>query len=184
MLLNDGETDGSFGGLAFSGHSEVYLCLDVETDLHFANLIQKWRRSGIGNFDFKMPDDEWATGDWEREDAATGGPLESLSDAKALVLLIGEYTRRQTPRVDLQLPAALQLDVPIIAVNLNDSRRQDHLCPRLIAKELALYIAFNPRILSFAIENWPRSHALHKARGEIGPFYYGDSIYRDVSMKS
>ncbi len=101
MLLNDGETDGSFGGLAFSSHSEVYLCLDVETDLHFANLIQKWRRSGVGNFDFKMPDDEWATGDWEREEAATGGPLEGLSDAKALVLLIGEYTRRQTPRVDL-----------------------------------------------------------------------------------
>ena len=72
MLLNDGETDGSFGGLAFSARSEVYLCLDVETDLHFANLIQKWRRSGIGNFDFKMPDDEWATGDWEREDTATG----------------------------------------------------------------------------------------------------------------
>ena len=140
----------------FSARSEVHLCLDVEMDLHFANLIQKWRRSGIGNFDFKMPDDEWATGDWEREDAATGGILKNLSDAKALVLLIGEYTRRQTPRVDLQLRAALQLDVPIIAVNLNDLRRQDHLCPRLIAKELALYIAFNPRILSFAIENWPR----------------------------
>jgi len=78
---------------------------------------------------------------------------------------------------------ALGLGLPIIGVNLNGMRsRDDTRCPPVIRDQLALYVSFNVKILQHALENWPQSYASLKSQGNSGPYYYQESVYRQLGL--
>ena len=73
---------------------------------------------------------------------------------------------------------AIQIGLPIIAVNLNGQRQQDSdRCPPTIRDELAIHVSFNAAIIQHALENWPASHQKHQADGKSGAFYYKSEVY-------
>jgi hypothetical protein len=57
-------------------------------------------------------------------------------------VLIGEKTKFLRKFVQWEMEVALRLGLPIIGVNLNDSKHKDDLCPAAIRDELAVFAPF------------------------------------------
>lgn len=55
-----------------------------------------------------------------------------------------------------ELDLALELGLPIVAVNLNEKRFKDpDRCPPIIRDECAVHIPFKMKAIKFALDNWP-----------------------------
>jgi hypothetical protein len=101
-----------------------------------------------------------------------------------LIVLIGERTKYLTKFVKWEMEVALRLGIPIIAVNLNGSRKQDELCPTIIKDELVVYTSFGQKIIAHAMGNWPPIYAKLKGEGKAGPYTYNDAIYQSLEKSS
>jgi hypothetical protein len=71
-----------------------------------------------------------------------------FSNAKDVVVIVGQKTRNLYRYVRWELEVALQFDLPIIAVNLNGKRAIDYeLCPPVIRGEYVVHIPFKLAIM-------------------------------------
>lgn len=103
-----------------------------------------------------------------------------FSNAKNVVVLIGQKTRNLYRYVRWELDVALELGLPIIAVNLNGTRAMDYdLCPPIIRDEYVVHIPFKLAIIKYALSHFPAQQAL-RLPGDRGPLHYPDSVYRDL----
>ena len=59
----------------------------------------------------------------------------------------------------------------------------DKLCPPLLKTELAIHIPFGQKIMDYALNHWPDSHANYKKKGETGAYTYKDSVYEKIEPK-
>jgi len=108
---------------------------------------------------------------------------ERLRNSKVIVVLIGEKTKNLYKFVRWEMDQALQLGMPIIAVNINGRRELDpQRCPPIIRHELAIHISFNVAIMQYALENWYETHEAYLIKGEICPYFYQISIYRQLGL--
>lgn len=105
-----------------------------------------------------------------------------FSNAKNVVVLIGQKTRFLYRYVRWELDVALQFDLPIIAVNLNRKRAIDNeLCPPVIRDEYVVHIPFKLAIIKYALGQFPAQHA-QRGLGARGPLYYSDRVYQDLGL--
>ena len=99
------------------------------------------------------------------------------------MVLIGANTRYLIKFVKWEMEQALALRLPIIGVNLNGLRQQDpERCPPTIRHELAIHVSFNPAVMQHALENWPSSAESLRQQGKTGPYYYQQSVYRQLGL--
>ena len=108
---------------------------------------------------------------------------ERFSSAKQIIVLIGESTKNLYRYVRWELDVALDLDLPIIAVNLNGKRSMDtNLCPPIIRNEFVVHIPFRMRIIKYALDNFPDEHARNST--ESGARFYTKSVYESLGLES
>ena len=105
-----------------------------------------------------------------------------LANSKVMVVLLGKSTRYLTKFVKWEMEVALRLDLPIIGVNLNKAKRRDDLCPPTIRDELAVYVPFGQKIISYGMDNWPTFHTKCRSEGKAGAHYYLDSVYQSLDL--
>lgn len=161
--------------------NKTYVCFDGDTDMHYYRLMQAWHQNDSSSFSFYNAHDLNTARDTSLEASIKRQLRERLANSKVFVVLIGDRTRYLTKFVKWEMDQALSLDLPIIGVNLDGNRRQDpQKCPATIRSELAVYVSYGPKIMQYALENWPSSHHRKRTMGESGPFFYQDSIYTRV----
>ena len=78
-----------------------------------------------------------------------------MERSTAAVVLIGESTKNLYRFVRWELDLALELGLPIIAVNLNGSRVQDDLCPPIIRDKCVVHVPFKLAPIKHALTYWP-----------------------------
>ncbi|UQO38927.1 TIR domain-containing protein [Burkholderia cepacia] len=106
-----------------------------------------------------------------------------LANTKAFIVLVGQNTRYLYKFVKWEMEQAINLNLPIIVVNLNGMRQQDpDRCPPILRDELAVHISFNSRILQRALEEWPQMSLSLKNSGRAGPFFYNEQAYRSLGL--
>lgn len=77
---------------------------------------------------------------------------------------------------------ALDLDMPIVAVNLNGKREMDvDLCPPILRSEYIVHLSFKARIIKYALDNFPPLYR-QRSPGARGALHYPPSIYRSVGL--
>lgn len=66
-----------------------------------------------------------------------------MGTSAAVVVLVGKKTKGLHKFVRWELDLALELGLPVIAVNLNDKRAVDHdLCPPIIRDACTVHVPF------------------------------------------
>jgi hypothetical protein len=163
--------------------NKVYVCFDGDTDIHYYRLMQAWHQNDNSPFSLANAHDLNYARDSSLESSIKAQLRQRLLATKVFVVLIGENTRYLYKFVRWEMEQALDLNLPIVGVNLNGLRQQDSTrCPPVIRNELAVYVSYNVAILQYALEHWPESHLQLRTQAKSGPFYYPQSIYSGLGL--
>ena len=157
--------------------NKIYVAFDGNNDMSYYNMLKAWNANENVDFLFYDAHSINTACDTSKEESIKEQLTIRLNDTKVLVLLVGEYTRFLYKFVHWELETALHMDIPIIAVNLNGLRYIDtNRCPQIVQGKFVLHIAFNRKVLKFAIENWPDYYQTHKMY-QYGAMYCLDKVY-------
>lgn len=164
--------------------NKTYVCFDADTDILYYRLMTAWKENDKIEFNFHNAHEINNLRDGSSEATIKAKLRERLKNTKVLVVLIGENTKSLYKYVRWEIEWAIENDIPIIAVNLNKKKvMDDKLCPPLLKTELAIHIPFGQKIMDYALNHWPDSHANYKKKGETGAYTYKDSVYEKIEPK-
>ena len=163
--------------------NKTFVSFDGDNDIHYYRLMQAWKQNDNTEFNFYNAHDINTARDTSTEESIKAQLAERMRNSKLFVLLVGENTRYLRKFVPWEIEQALKRELPIIVVNLNGLRSMDsERCPPSIQSELAIHVSFNTAILQYALENWPSSNDTHRQKSESGPYYYKESVYKELGL--
>ena len=163
--------------------NKTFVSFDGDNDIHYYRLMQAWKQNDNTEFSFYNAHDINSARDTSTEESIKAQLAERMRNSKLFVLLVGENTRYLRKFVPWEIEQALKRELPTIVVNLNGLRSMDsERCPPSIKSELAIHVSFNVAILQYALENWPSSDTAHRQKGESGPYYYKESVYKELGL--
>jgi len=163
--------------------NKTYVAFDADNDIHYYRLMQAWKNNDNTSFNFYDAHDLTNLMGHSSEETIKNSLQERLRNTKVFVLLVGDNTKYLYKFVRWEIEQAIKRDIPIIVVNLNGKRSKDSaLCPTILDNELAVHVSFNQKIIEYAINNWYDSDQKYRQQGEIGAYYYKDSIYKQLGL--
>jgi len=144
-----------------SYRNKTYVAFDGDEDMWAYRYMRGWKSLRNVDFNFHDAHDLGA----ELTDRASEFTIKRrlrarFSAAKQLVAFVGAKTRYLYRFVRWELETAIDLDLPIIAVNLNGLRRMDpERCPPIIRGEYVVHVPFKRAILELALRDFPAEFA-------------------------
>ncbi len=163
--------------------NKTYVAFDGDHDMKYYNIMKAWKQSDRTDFNFYDAHDLNNALDTSKEETIKAKLRERMDNSKVFVLLVGEHTRYLYKFVRWEIEEALERDLPIIVVNLNQKRELDsERCPSLAKENLSIHISFNSKIMQYALENWPASHDSYREQGKNGTYNYIQSVYDKLGL--
>ena len=163
--------------------NKTYVCFDADNDIHYYRLMLAWKQSDNTYIQFHNAHDLNRLLPTSGEETIKRKLKERLRNTKAFIVLVGESTQYLYKFVRWEMEQALQLDIPIIAVNLNGKRGQDkNRCPPIIRDKLVIHVSFHARIIQYALERWPKRYYDLKQQGTSEARYYPPEVYDELDL--
>ena|ERR1700733_4704562 len=163
--------------------NKCYACFDGDSDIHYYRLLTAWHANDSFEFTFYDAHSLIQARDSSSEETIKRSLRERLKNSREFLLLIGKNTKNLYKYVRWEIEIALDMGLPIIAVNLGGKRQMDpDLCPPILRSELAMHVPFSQKIIDHALSNWPDQHGREAAARRSGPFYYPDSVYKQLGL--
>jgi hypothetical protein len=145
--------------------------------------MQAWHYNEKFDFTFVNAHDITQARDSSTEETIKRSLRKRLYASDIFVVLIGQSTKNLYRFVRWEIEVALELEIPIIAVNLDKRRSLNSLlCPPIIRDELVIHVPFGHKIIDYAIKNWPAEYRRLLSAGESGPYYYKINVYESLGM--
>ena len=135
----------------------TYVAFDGDKDVWAYRFMRGW--SANKRIDFELldahdPDNMTAKA---RGEAYVKSKLrERMNRSTAVVVLVGESTKFLHKYVRWDIELAIELGLPLIAVNLNKIRGlDDDSCPSILRDTCAVHIPFKLAAIKHALDDWP-----------------------------
>ena len=120
--------------------------------------------------------------EWSQPDTVKRTLRQRFSIADQVIVLIGEETKTHHRFVRWEIDTALDLALPIIAVNLNNLRQMDpDLCPPILRDKYAVHVSYQLKIVKHALDNFPSEYRRRDPSAK-GPRVYDDTVYRSLGL--
>ncbi len=163
--------------------NKTFVSFDGDNDMRYYRLMCAWKQNDNIEFSFYDAHDLNSARDTSTEASIKRQLRERLKNSKVFILLVGEKTRYLYRFVRWEIEQAIDLNLPIIAVNVNGNRQKDdERCPPVLADQLAIHVSFNASILQHALENWPASHEAYRKEGKSGSYHYKTEVYTRLGL--
>lgn len=163
----------------------VYLAFDGTNDLEQFKQIQEWEFSNNQKYTFIDGLDLYKQLDKTNDEVLKAQVRERMNLANVCVLLINKTTKSFRRFIRWQIEHAINNNMPIIAINVNGIRSVDYdRVPTILKKNLAIHIAFQAKILEFAIDNWPESHNQYSLKEVKNSFKYSEEVYNSLGLET
>jgi hypothetical protein len=165
-----------------SYRNKTYIIFDGDNDIWAYRYMRGWKESEHIDFDFHDAHDLNTISNNASEETTKRKLRERFSSAKQVVVLIGDKTKNLYTFVRWEMEVALNLNLPIIAVNLNDKRTYDvNLCPSIIRDEYVIHVAYRAKIIKYALDNFPEQY--HRSNRPSGTNWsYPNSVYANLGL--
>lgn len=165
-----------------SYRNKTYVIFDGDNDMWAYAYMKGWKENKKIDFNFHDAHDIKPLSDRASEETVKERLRERFSSAKQAIVLIGENTKNLYHFVRWEIEVALKLDLPIIAVNLNDKRRYDpYRCPPILRDKYVVHVSFNMKIIRHALDNFPDEYT-RRDPSNSGSRYYNDDVYRKLGL--
>ncbi|MDE5446386.1 hypothetical protein GWG65_34500 [Bradyrhizobium sp. CSA207] len=162
-----------------------YVVFDGDEDKWAYGRMKGWKALENIDFDFQDAHDlDSMTSRAQGEKYVKGRLRGRMENSTAVIVLIGEKTKNLHKFVRWELDLALELGLPIIAVNLNEKRAQDQdRCPPIIRDECAVHIPFKMKAIKWALDHWPSEfRGMDTAARAKGARHYSDEQYKALGL--
>lgn len=160
----------------------TYIIFDGDKDRWAYARMRGWKALENIDFDFRDAHDLKRIRDTSLPDTVRRTLRQRFSTARQAIVLIGDETKHHHRFVRWEMEVALGLDLPIIAVNLNNMGEMDEdLCPPILRREFVVHIPFKLKIIKYALDDFP-SFYHRRDPDEKGPLVYPDSLYRQLGL--
>lgn len=138
----------------------IYVAFDGDLDKWAYAFMKGWKTNNRVDFDFKDAHDlDGMTGRAQNEAYVKSNLRERMKHSAALIVIVGEKTKNLFKFLRWEIELAIELDLPIIVVNINGKTQLDpDLCPPLLRDACAVHVPFNRSAIKHAIENWPSEY--------------------------
>lgn len=156
----------------------TYVAFDGDKDIWAYRFMRGW--SANRRIDFELLDAH----DLDNMTARARGEAyiksklrERMNRSTAVVVLVGDSTKFLHKYVRWEIELAIELGLPLIAVNLNNIPRLDaDRCPAILRDTCAVHIPFKLAAINRALDEWPRKFGSLASAEKIGPWSYPESI--------
>lgn len=161
-----------------SYRNKAYVIFDGD-DINYYNIMKAWKENDNIEFDFNDAHDVGGGIREDSEEETIKRHLrERFANSKQIIVLIGENTKYKTKYVRWEIEVAQKLDLPIICVNLNKSKRYDSdLCPTSLRDCCVIHVAFGKDIIQYALDQFPDYYDVNKNDQEQVNLIYKDFVY-------
>ena len=163
---------------------KTYIIFDADKDYYSYSFMKGWKSRDHMDFDFEDAHEVHTL----TRDATDEGYIKTMLKKRfvtacQVIVLIGKSTKNLYRYVRWELEVAQSLNLPIIAVNLNDDREQnDDTCPPIIRDTYVLHIPFRMAIIKYALDNFPTNFKTKGSNLQKGGVKYDGSIYRSLGL--
>lgn len=157
--------------------NKIYIAFDGDNDIKYYHILEAWNNNPNIDFRFYNAHDLHTSNDSSKKESIKASLRDRFANSKLFILLIGEHTKYLTKFVKWEIETAIRLELPIICINLNNSREPDDLCPSSLNNQLAIFIPFKEKIIKYAIDDWPSCDVQYRKDNKIGHYYYNDNFY-------
>jgi hypothetical protein len=140
----------------------AYVVFDGDNDKWAYAYMKGWKQNDRIDFDFRDAHDlDSMTGRAQGEAYVKSNLRERMKKSKAVIVLIGEKTKNLYKFVKWELELAIDLDLPIIAANLNKKNRQDYdRCPSIIRDNgRVVHIPYTMDAIKYALDHFPAEYS-------------------------
>ena len=169
--------------------NKTYVCFDADQDIKYYRMLLAWSEKDKFDFEIYNAHEINNLRKYSNEETIKRKLFERLKNSKVMIVLVGENTKYLYKYVRWEIEKAIELGIPIIAVNIvEDSKGKynrkldDIYCPKILKETTALHIPFREKIITKAIDEWPDIHTDYINKKEIGPKIYKDFVYKDLNL--
>lgn len=163
--------------------NKTYVIFDGDKDKWAYAYMKGWKSNENCDFNFHDAHTLAELGsNAQSEDYIKKALRERFKSAKQVIVLIGESTKGLYRFVKWELEVSLSLDLPIIAVNLNDKRIMDSdRCPPIIRNTYTVHVPYKMAIIQHALDQFPNEFS-RRAVGSAGPREYNSDVYKNLGI--
>jgi len=161
-------------------------------DIKSYRLMQAWNKNEKIDFNFYDAHDLNTALDTSKPETIKRRLRERLSNAKQIIVLVGDGTRKKAAKLDsfihYEVEVISKLKLPIVFANLNQSREsQSNRIPAVLGSPLyTISTSFQPKIIQHALDEFPDAFEKNeKTSGDskkTGPYYYKESVYKKLGL--
>lgn len=160
---------------------QIYIAFDADNDIHYYYLMKAWKQNDNTVFDFKNAHEVNTINIFDSEQTIKRKLRERMESSKVFILLIGKHTKNLYKYVRWEIELAKEKGLPIICINLNQSREVDgERIPKIIRETLSLHICFGVKVLQYALDVWGNTHSRLSKEGESVPYIFPSETYKDI----
>jgi hypothetical protein len=156
---------------------KTYVTFDAGTDITQYRLMTAWKANEGIDFDFFDAHD--INNLWSGSGEATIKTKlrERLRNTKQMVVLVGENTKNLFKFVRWEMEVAIDMDIPIIAANLDQENSSTAKTPAILKNEACfMNVPFGPKSIKYALDNFPAYYHKNKHNGSAALHYNWSKI--------
>lgn len=164
--------------------NKTYVIFDGDSDMWAYAYMKGWKNNDRIDFDFDDAHElKPLTCNASDENYIKGRLRERMKSASQVIVLIGESTKYLYKYVRWEIELALELGLPIIVVNLNNSRLIDNnLCPPILKSKNAIHVSYNLKIIKYSLDAFPDFYYHRRDRTKNDDYHWKEEIYKELGL--
>lgn len=163
---------------------KTYVIFDGDSDMWAYAYMKGWKKNDNIDFDFEDAHDIKPLTYRATDEFYVKGRLrERMKSACQIVVLVGENTKYLYKYVRWEIDLALELNLPIVVVNLNNGKRIDNnLCPPILRLKNAIHIPYLMKIIKYSLDNFPYFYKYTCDKNKNDDYHWNDNVYNDLGL--
>ena len=159
-----------------SYRNKTYIIFDADTDMHYYRLMTAWGEHHHIEFDFHNAHELNNLTGRASDEQIKNKLRERLANTEQVIVLVGEKTKLLYKFVRWEIKVAMEMDLPIIAVNLDNYNGKTNKTPPILDEAYYVSVPFEMKKIKYALDHFPLEYHREKHKGPSDRHYDWNNI--------